>query len=61
MIVEESDIDTHLSRLANHYSMEKQQVRAEIESKQGMESLERNVRAEKTLDFLMERAKVKIK
>ena len=57
--VEESEVDRRLEILARRYRTTAANLRSELEKRQGLEEIRREVRGGKTLDFLLEHAKIK--
>ncbi len=57
--VEENEIEDHIKGLSGYYGVSPEKLKAEIEKNDGMERLKKDVRGEKTLNFLLEHAKIK--
>jgi len=57
--VQESEVEERLAALAQQYGVTVDQLRAELDKRNGWESLHSDVLAEKTLNFLLEHAKIK--
>jgi len=57
--VEDDEVESRIGKLAEYYRMPVEQFRAELEKRDGVENLRSDIRSEKTLDFLMENAKIK--
>jgi trigger factor len=57
--VEESEIDAHVESMAKRYGVSPERLRADLEKANGMERLRSDIRADKTLSFLLENAKIK--
>jgi len=57
--VSDAELDDHLQSMAARYRMTSEKLRAEMEKRNGMEGLRSEIQAEKTLDLLMEKAKIK--
>lgn len=54
-----NEIDARMESMAEHWKMSVERLRAELEKENGMERLTSEILAEKTLDFLLENAKIK--
>jgi len=57
--VEDSEMDERIRDLAPRYQMTPERLRTDLEKKGSLESFRDDVRAEKTLDFLLGNAKIK--
>lgn len=57
--VADAEVDRRVEMLAPRYRMTVERLRAELEKRDGMDGLRDDIRAEKTLDFLLENAKIK--
>ncbi len=57
--VADSEVDEQLSRMAQQYRVPVEQVRSRMEERDQLDGFRNEIRAEKTLDFLLENAKVK--
>jgi trigger factor len=57
--VTEDEVRAHLEALAQRYQMPMERLRQEMEKRDALEGLARDIRAEKTLDFLQKQARVK--
>ena len=57
--VEDNELEEHIASLAVRYRMTAEKMRGELEKNDRIESLRSDVRAEKTLDLLLEKAKIK--
>lgn len=57
--VEDKDVDDRISQMAARYGMPAEKFRAELEKRNSIEGLRSDLRAEKTLDYLYENAKIK--
>lgn len=57
--VEESEINNRIESIAGYYNIPSSRFRAELDKKNGAERIKRELRAEKTLNFLLEKAKIK--
>ena len=55
----EEEVAQRLEQMAQRLGMTADQLRAQLEKRNGIEGLKGEIRAEKTLDFLLEHAKVK--
>ena len=53
------DLDERLNGMAARYGVTVERLRAEMEQREAMDGIKSEVRAAKTLDFLLENAKVK--
>ncbi|MGC8811672.1 MAG: hypothetical protein ACP5Q3_15635, partial [bacterium] len=58
--VSESDLDAHLEKLAKHLNRRVEAVKNLYQQRNLMDELRQQVLEEKTLDFLIEKAKIKI-
>lgn len=58
--VEDSELEEEINRAAPRYRMSPADFRAELEKRNGTEKLKSDIRAEKVLDMLLEKAKIKI-
>jgi trigger factor len=59
--VDDAEMEARLDEMATYYGMEKPKLREEMEKRDSLDDLKRSVRAEKTLDYLLGRAKIKTK
>ena len=57
--VADPEVEKRIEELAGYYRMPKDQFRAELEKRNGIENLRGDIRSEKTIDFLLENAKIK--
>ncbi len=57
--VEDKELDDRIADMAQRYGMPPEKFRAEMEKRNSIEGLRSEVRAEKTLEFLYENAKIK--
>ncbi|MFC1452749.1 hypothetical protein ACFLSJ_05325, partial [Verrucomicrobiota bacterium] len=57
--VAEEELDERLKSMAQRHSMPEERLRSELEKQNGIEGVRSEIRAEKTLDFLMENVKIK--
>ena len=57
--VSDDEVEERVKEMAAGYQMPPEQFRSELEKRNGVEHLSSDIRAEKTLDFLVENAKVK--
>ena len=57
--VEDAEVDRRVAALAQNYRMTVKDLRERLEKRNGIENLRHEIRAEKTLDHLLEQAKVK--
>lgn len=58
--VEDSEVDERIALLAGRYGMPVERFRAELERRNGVEGLKSELRSERTLEALLETAKVKV-
>lgn len=56
--VKDEEIDERIKGMASYYDMPPEKLKAEIEKKNGTERLASDIRSEKTMDFLLENAKI---
>jgi trigger factor len=59
LAVEDGEVDARIQRMAADFGMPPEKMRAELEKRNGIEGLRSEIRAEKTLDFLLEHARIK--
>ena len=57
--VQDAEVEGRIESMASRYGMSAERFRAEIEKRDGLEKLKSDMRAEKTLDFLLQNAKIK--
>ncbi len=57
--IEQSDVDARIKLLSGYYGVTSEKLRSEMEKNDGVGRLRKEMIAEKTLDFLLEEAKVK--
>ncbi|MFC1462682.1 trigger factor [Verrucomicrobiota bacterium] len=57
--VEDSEVDNRIEALAPRYQTTPERLRSELKERDGLEGLRSDVRAEKTLGFLLDNAKIK--
>lgn len=57
--VSEGEVTGRIEALARHYGLSPARFRAEMEKRSGLERLRSDIRADKTMDFLLENAKIK--
>jgi trigger factor len=57
--VEEAELDARIEALGKRYGLSAERFRSELEKRNGIEGLKSDIRSEKTMDFLMEHAKIK--
>ena len=57
--VDESEVDDRIDSIAGYYRIPPSRFRTEMEEKGGVERMKRDLRAEKTLNFLLKMAKIK--
>lgn len=57
--VEDSEVEARIKEMAERYGMPVEKFRAEMEKRNGLEGLRSEMKAEKTLEFLYENAKIK--
>ena len=59
MSVEDTELDDRIAEMSQRYGMPPEKFRAEMEKRNSIEGLGSEIRAEKTLEFLFENAKIK--
>ena len=57
--VQDAEVDSRIESMATRYGMSAARFRAEIDKREGLDKLKNDIRSEKTLDFLLQNAKVK--
>ena len=57
--VDDAALDARIGALAGQYQMSPEQFRAELDKRNGAESIRNELRADRTVDFLIEHAKIK--
>ena len=57
--IDDAAVDTRVGALATQYQMSPEQFRAELDKRNGVESVRSELRSDKTIDFLIENAKIK--
>ena len=57
--VEDSEVEARIAEMAQRYGMPPEKFRAEMEKRNSLEGLRSEIRADKTLEFLYENAKIK--
>ncbi len=55
----EEEISARIAEMARQYNVKPQELRADLDKRNALDGLVENIRGNKTLDFLLERAKVK--
>jgi len=59
ILVEDSEVESRITEMAARYGMPVEKFRAEMEKRNSLEGLRSEIKAEKTLEFLYEKAKIK--
>jgi trigger factor len=57
--VNDDEVKAHIEAMSQRYNMTPERLTADLEKANGMERLKSDIRSEKTLDFLVENAKIK--
>ena len=57
--IAEKEVDQRIALMAEQHRMTPERLRAELEKRNSIEGLRSDIRADKTLDFLLAEAKVK--